>query len=132
MGPSAPLPELDSTACPDGIGLLDEIERRWRDALSLVAADEPQAAAHEIERAGEILHHLGRLDEAAELVAPEALAAFSERMQRLSRLHHELVAASRRAQATIGRTLAQAHDGRAALRAYGPVREPDHSCDQIV
>ena len=144
MGPSAPSPEVAAAASrdiadasrvsdvPEVLERLDEIERRWRDALSLVVADQPLEAAHEVERAGEVLAQLGRLDGVAELLAPTAVAAFAERMQRLSRLHRELVAASRSAQATVGRTLGEARHGRTALRAYGNEGEADHACDRIV
>jgi len=129
MAPSATPPELAPAAA---LERLDGIERRWRDALSFLAADDPQAAAKEIERAGEILQHLGRPDEAAELLAPHALAAFTDRMQRLSRLHRELLAASRRAQESIGRSLAHARGGRAALKVYGADPAATHACDETV
>jgi|SRR5688572_26576522 len=116
----------------EAVTLLEEVERRWRDALSHVAADEPAAAAREIERAGEILKHFTRLDEATELVAPATVADFSARMQRLSRLHAELVKASRRAQTKIGNSLAEARAGRAALAAYDPQRAEAHRCDEMV
>jgi hypothetical protein len=132
MAPSAPPPELPAAELAGCLELLDEIERRWRDALSFVVAEDAQAAAREIERAGEILSHLGRLDQAAELLSPAALAAFTERMQRLSRLHRELVSASHSAQTSLGRALAQTRTGRAALDAYSPGESVAHACDELV
>jgi len=133
MPPSAPPPETAAERASEArsvLARLDEIERRWRDALSLVLADQPGAAAHEVEAAGAALQELGSLDAVAERIEPSALAEFADRMERLTRLHHELTNASRNAQATVGRSLGETRRGRTALRAYGGEVDPSHSCDR--
>ena len=115
----------------EGLALLDEVEARWRDALSFVAAEDPRAAAREVEQAGALLRRLGPLDAFTGSLGPGALAEATTKIGRLTRLHHRLLAASHEAQVAIGRQLGQASSGKAALAAYGEAGAPEHACDEI-
>jgi hypothetical protein len=99
---------------------LDFVERRWRDALSYVLAGDVEGTAREVEAAGGALATLGSLEEARARLADDELAAFAAAAARLTRLHAELVAASRKARSAVGDELAAARRGRAALQAYAP------------
>src|SRR5262245_11327016 len=115
MAPSARTPDA-AAAC---LAALDEIERRWRDALSLVHAGDPARAQRDVEAAGDILARLGQFEELRRRINPQRLADLAERMTRLSALHHELAVQSRRAQDDVERALAATRQGRTALSAYG-------------
>ena len=127
MPPSAPAPEA-AAAC---FAALDEIERRWRDALSLVHAGDPARAQRDVEAAGELLARLGQFEELRRRIDPQRLADLAERMTRLSALHHELAVQSRRAQDDVERALAATRQGRTALAAYGRHAAPLHACDEV-
>jgi hypothetical protein len=129
MAPSARAP--DAGAPPACLAALDEIEQRWREALSLVHAGEATRAQREGEQAGELFARLGELEAVRRSIDPARLADFAERMTRLSALHHELAAQSRRAQAEIVRVLESTRHGRAALRAYGSGGPVEHSSDEV-
>jgi uncharacterized protein involved in exopolysaccharide biosynthesis len=129
MAPSAQPPEGKSP--PACIAALDEIERRWREALSLVHAGEPTRAEREVEKASVLFTRLGGLEQLRATIDPARLADFAERMTRLSALHHELAAQSRRAQAEIVKVLESTRNGRAALRAYGSGGQLRHACDEV-
>lgn len=129
MAPSAPGEE--AAAPPACLAALDEIERRWREALALVHAGEATRAQREVEAAGELLARLGGLDQLRASLDPARLADLAERMARLSALHHELATQSRRAQEEIVRVLESARTGREALRAYGSGGSLLHACDEV-
>ena len=127
MAPSAQAPDAGA-AC---FAALDEIERRWRDALSLVHAGDPARAQRDIEAAGDVLARLGEFEELRRKLDPRRLADLAERMARLSALHHELVIQSRRSRDDVERALASTRRGRAALDAYGRQSTPLHACDEV-
>jgi uncharacterized protein involved in exopolysaccharide biosynthesis len=129
MAPSAQA--RDANAQPACLAALDEIEKRWREALSLVHAGEATRAQREVEAAGELFARLGELEGLRSTIDPARLADFAERMTRLSALHHELAAQSRRAQAEIVRVLESTRNGRVALRAYGSGGPLQHACDEV-
>jgi len=110
---------------------LDEIEKRWRDALSLVHAGQPARAQRDVEAAGALLSRLGEFEELRLELDPRRLADLAERMTKLSALHHELTAQSRRAQAEVERTLASTRRGQSALVAYGRQVPSLHACDEV-
>jgi hypothetical protein len=127
MAPSARTPDAGA-AC---LAALDEIERRWRDALSLVHAGDAARAQRDVEAAGDLLARLGELEELRRRIDPPRLAELAERMTRLSALHHELSVQSRRAQEEVERALASARQGKTALAAYGGQSPHFHACDEV-
>jgi hypothetical protein len=129
MAPSAQLPE---TAVPAAsLRALDEIEARWREGLSLIHAGDPARAQREVEAAGEMLARIGDLEELRQRLDPERLANLARQMARLSALHGELTAQSRRAQTDLLRALAAARHGKLALDAYGALATGRHACDEV-
>jgi hypothetical protein len=129
MAPSAQ--PRDANAPAACLAALDEIERRWREALSLVHAGDATRAQREVEAAGDLFTRLGELEELRRTIDPARLADFADRMTRLSALHHELAAQSRRAQAEIVKVLESTRNGRATLRAYGSGGPLLHACDEV-
>jgi hypothetical protein len=129
MAPSAR--SSDPAAPPACLAALDEIERRWREALALVHAGEATRAQREVETAGELFTRLGELEHLRGSLDPARLADLAERMARLSALHHELALQSRRAQEEIVRVLESTRNGREALRAYGSGGPLVHACDKV-
>jgi len=129
MAPSAQPPDTGSP--PKILRVFDEIEARWREALSLVLAGDAARAQREVDAAGEILARLGEIEDIKRSIDPARLAEFAGRMARLSALHGELTVQSRRAQGAVARSLGAARQGRAALDAYGTSARPLHACDEV-
>lgn len=121
----------DAGAPPRCLAVLDEIERRWREALSLVHAGEATHAQREVETAGELFARLGELEQLRGALDPARLADLAERMARLTALHQELATQSRRAQEEIVRVLESTRNGRETLRAYGSGGTLLHACDEV-
>ncbi len=139
MAPSPPLAEPNveppGRGRTDALAALDAAERCWRDALSFVAAGDVAGAADEVERADLLLAELAGVgshaDEARTRLSDAELARIAAGMSRLTRLHSELIAATRAAQARIGHELAAARRGKAALAAYGAQVPDSHHCDAV-
>lgn len=129
MAPSARA--RDASAPPSCLAALDEIERRWREALALVHAGEATRAQREVEAAGELFVRLGELEQVRRSLDPARLADLAERMARLSALHQELASQSRRAQEAIVRELEAMRNGRDALEAYASGGPRPHACDEV-
>jgi len=132
MARSSPL--ADSPEALAAFAALAALERCWRDALSYVAGGEADAAAAEVERAGELLAGIGSLDVLRARLSDGELVSFAARMQRISALHAELLDASRRAQGVLADEMGAARRGRDALEAYAPAPADSFAaprCDQI-
>jgi hypothetical protein len=129
MAPSARAPESSAPAAV--LVVLDEIERRWRDALAHVHSGDAARAQLEVEAAERIFAQLGEIETLRRSLDPARLAELADRMSRLSALHHELTERSRSAQDEVVRALVATRQGRAALKAYGAKVQQPHEFDEV-
>lgn len=101
------------------LSLLQEVERAWREALSHVECDDPEAAFAEVARASDALAEITHSPREP-LGDPAVAVACAEVVRRLLSLQPELIRRCREGMMRLERAMADIHRGEQALRAYTP------------
>ena len=120
------VPSPRSSEC---LELLAAVEAHWRHALSLVAGDEPVAAAREVERAGDEVEELLRQTRA---LPPEESAGILREIRALGPLYRELLKQSEAGRTRIGQEIAGVHEGGRTLRAYSSGRTSGRGYSKVL
>jgi len=125
MAPSQRSPE-------ETLRALEQIEQRWRHALSLVDADDPVAAAREVAEADRDIEKLIDLQAAATAGTPEQLGRIQARFTELNALYRTLLERSQEGLQSLGRAMDQCREGARALQAYAPERNRRPQINEIL